>query len=184
MHAILTFGSLGGLIVIIGLYYFKEVEKLRDEIKFLIDNKITGNGEYQITDALENLKKNGLRIKVAEVEGWFDCGNKDATVLTNQEILKLNSDKDLVSNKSEILDSVILKPCFIDNNVKITNSLIGPYVSVGKGTTIENSIVSNSIILNESKIINANLDNSMIGNNVKVSGTKRDLNLGDFSEWY
>lgn len=169
-------------LAIIGLYYFREGESLRNEIKFLLDNDITGNGEYQITDALENMKNKGMKIKVAEVEGWFDCGNKDATVSTNKEILKLSKDENLISEKSEIEGSIILEPVFIDDEVRIINSKIGPYVSIGNGTIIEDSVIANSIILSKSHVKNASLDNSMLGNYVKYNGDRNEVSLGDFSE--
>ena len=65
---------------IIGVYYFKNGEELADEIKYLLDNNIMGNGEYQLTDALENLRKKGRKISTSIVDNWFDCGNKKAQI--------------------------------------------------------------------------------------------------------
>ena len=169
-------------LAIIGIYYFKDGDFLRDELKFLMDNDIKGNGEYQLTDALENMKAKGTKFKVAEVDGWFDCGNKNATVSTNKEVLKIRKDEELISSKAKIENSEIIEPCFIADDVEIKNCKIGPYVSVGKGTIIEESMVANSIIGQNSKLFSAKLDNSMIGNSVSFRGNSEEVSIGDFSE--
>ncbi|MFH2143226.1 MAG: sugar phosphate nucleotidyltransferase [Bacteroidota bacterium] len=167
-------------LAIIGIYYFKKGEILREELKKLIDNKVIVNGEYQLTDALETMKSKGLKFAAPFVSEWLDCGNKNATVYANQRILENHKDEKLISTKSQILNSVIIPPCFIDDNVKIENSVIGPHSSIGKGTEINYSIVKNSIIQQNSIIKNAIIDNSMIGNFVKFEGKASDLNIGDF----
>ena len=164
---------------IIGIYYFKSGETLRKELKYLIDNKIRGNNEYQLTDVLENMKNNKLNFKSATVNEWLDCGNKDATVHTNQRILHHLGNK--ISKTSKQKFSVIIEPCFIDDNVIINNSVIGPYVSIGKNTVINNSVISNSIIQKGTNIKEVVFSNSMIGNYVNINKEKEDLSIGDYN---
>ena len=164
---------------IIGIYYFKEGETLKDELKYLIDNDIRGNNEYQLTDALENMKNKSIKFKSATVNEWLDCGNKDATVHTNQRILHYQGNK--ISETCEQNYSVIIEPCFIDDGAIINNSVVGPYVSVGKKTLIKNSVISNSIIQNNCSITEAVFSNSMIGNNVIINKPKDDLSIGDYN---
>lgn len=167
---------------IIGIYYFKDGEYLRSELQYLIDNNIKDKGEYQLTNALENMKQKGTKFSPGAVTEWLDCGNKDATVYTNQRILEFNKDNnDLISKKSEIIDSVILKPCFIADNVVIRNSVVGPYASVSEGCVIKNSIIKNSIIQSSTKIKNSNLDNSMVGNSVELNGSPQQVSIGDYT---
>lgn len=47
---------------IIGIYYFKDGAYLRNELQYLIDNNIKEKGEYQLTNALENMKKKGTKF--------------------------------------------------------------------------------------------------------------------------
>ncbi|MCD4795071.1 MAG: hypothetical protein K8R54_17705 [Bacteroidales bacterium] len=162
---------------IIGIYYFKSGENLRSELKYLVDNDIRGNNEYQLTDVLENMKNNKLNFKSATVTEWLDCGNKDATVHTNQRILHHLGNK--ISKTSKQKFSVIIEPCFIDDNVIINNSVIGPYVSIGKNTVIKNSVISNSIIQKGTNIKGAVFSDSMIGNYVNINKGKDDLSIGD-----
>ena len=171
-------------LAIIGIYYFNDGENLRDELQYLIDNNIKDKGEYQLTNALENMKNKGLKFSVGEVEEWLDCGNKDATVYTCSRVLEHNKDKRLVSESIEMESSRIIPPCYIADGVVITNSTIGPHVSIGENSSVTNSTISLTIIQNESKISNVRISNSMIGNKVYYDGKniENELSLGDFSE--
>ncbi len=170
-------------LAIIGIYYFKKGEQLRDEIHYLLDNNITGNGEYQLTDALENLKAKSVRFKVARVDGWFDCGNKDAMVETNEKILKLSEKENRVDSSAVVENSKIIQPCFIGRNVRITDSTVGPYVSVSDGTVIEQSRLESSIVYAGSTLKNCKISHSMIGSFTHIENIKsKDLSLGDYSQ--
>jgi glucose-1-phosphate thymidylyltransferase len=168
-------------LAIIGIYYFKSGEKLRNELQYLIDNDIRENGEYQITNALENMKQKGAKFKTGQVTAWMDCGNKNVTVETNQRVLAFEG-KNIIEGNYTNENSVIIEPCFIGENVVLKNTIIGPHVSVGNNTTIENSVIENSIIQNETFIYNGNLKNSMIGNKVNFQGKAQDLSIGDYTE--
>lgn len=166
---------------IIGIYYFKDGENLQSELQYLMDNKVIKGGEYQLTDALENMKHKGLRFYSGQVKEWLDCGNKDATVYTNQRVLELSKSKALIAADLQTQDVLIVEPCYIGNDVKIENSIIGPHVSIGDGTVIKNSILQNSIIQNHCTLENAHIQNSMLGSFVQYQGAPEDLSLGDYS---
>lgn len=166
---------------IIGIYYFKDGDMLKDELQYLIDNNIKDKGEFQLTNAMENMKDKGKKLKAANVNIWMDCGNKDVTVETNREVLKLEKNKNLVSDQAKVENSAVLQPSFIGPDVQIKNSVIGPYASIGQNTVIENSIVSDSIIMDNAQIRQGNIANSLLGNNVEFEGEPKDLSLGDFS---
>src|ERR1700743_3875668 len=134
-------------LAIIGVYYFKDGDNLKKELQRLIDNKIMLKGEYQITDAMEHMLQNGVKFYTDQVEEWLDCGNKDATVYTNQRILEIKKDTEKLVSPTAIIDqSVIIPPCYIGENVVIKNSVIGPHVSLEKGAKIEDARITNSII--------------------------------------
>jgi len=59
--------------------------------------------------------------------------------------------------------------------------VVKPYVSIGDGCTIENSVVSNCIVQTNTKLINAVIDNAMIGNSIIYTGETKDLSIGDFT---
>jgi glucose-1-phosphate thymidylyltransferase len=167
-------------LAIIGIYYFKDGDYLKKELQYLLDNDVREKGEYQLTNALENMKAKGTRFTPGKVTEWLDCGNKDATVYTNQRILEFNKNTARTSNFLN-QGSTIIEPCFIGENVKIINSTVGPHASIGENTVVENSTVKNAIIQTNSKIKNAELSNSMVGNYSEYSGKSNDASVGDYS---
>lgn len=170
-------------LAIIGIYYFKKGEDLRREIKYLLDNNIKDKGEFQLTNALENLKQKGAKFVPGEVSDWMDCGNKDITIKTNSSILQyaLKENENLVDASVVLENAEIIQPCFIGSNVVIKNSVIGPNVSLGMNSVVTNSKINNSLIQEEVNITNATLTNSMIGNKVKYNGEFTSVSLGDFT---
>jgi len=171
-------------LAIIGIYYFKDGDKLRQEIKYLIDNDIRPSGEFQLTEVLESLKQQGAKFIPGKVDVWMDCGKKDPTVDTNKTILEIEKDKgnNLVSNSVVLENAEIIQPCFIGNNVVLKNTTVGPYVSIGENSRVENSTVKNSLIQSNVIITNATLDNAMIGNHAKYNGNYTSVSIGDYTE--
>lgn len=168
---------------IIGIYYFRDGENLRNELQYLIDNNISKQGEYQLTDALDNMLNKGLAFITNDVKEWLDCGNKNATVNTNQRILDIKKYKEVLRGKDvQIENSTIVEPCYIARGVKIENSKIGPYVSIGENTIIKDSVISNTIIQTNTSLLKVITSNSMIGSNAIVEGTTQEMSLGDYSE--
>ena len=170
-------------LAIIGIYYFKDGAYLKENLQYLIDNDIKDKGENQITDALERMKNAGTSFAPGEVTEWLDCGNKNATVFTNQRVLEFIKKEDIVAKSAHIENSQIIAPCYIGENVSIKNAVVGPHVSIGDGTIIENSIISNSIIQTNSRIKGLNLTNSMISNHTQLEENAKELSIGDFNEW-
>jgi glucose-1-phosphate thymidylyltransferase len=168
-------------LAIIGIYYFKDGKNLCNELQYLIDNDIKDKGEYQLTNALENMKDKCLKFSPGAVDEWLDCGNKDATVYTNQRILELNKTEFALRDVHYNNGTKIIEPCFIGENVTIEGSQIGPHVSIGDNTVIQNCVIDNSIIQSNSEINNVNCTNSMIGNHVKLNGKSNELSIGDYS---
>jgi glucose-1-phosphate thymidylyltransferase len=168
-------------LAIIGIYYFKDGKRLKHEIEHLLDNDIREKGEYQLTNALENMKNDGLEFVPGEVTDWMDCGNKNATVDTNKRVLMHATNEKLVSDNVETINSTIISPCYIGENVRIENSTVGPYVSIGDNTEIKNSVINNSIIQTNTSIENASFENSMVGNFVEYDGKSNQLSISDYS---
>jgi glucose-1-phosphate thymidylyltransferase len=171
-------------LAIIGIYYFKKGEILLKEIQYLLDNNIQEKGEYQLTNALEYMKAKGLAFVPGQVDEWMDCGNKDVTVLTNKKVLEFMhlDGENLVSTEIELENAEIIQPCYIGYGVKLRNAKIGPYVSLGDGCIVENSMIENSLIQQKTHILNAHLSNAMIGSNAIFNGKFTSVSIGDYSE--
>ena len=168
-------------LAIIGIYYFKSGELLRSELEYIIDNDIRDKGEYQLTTALEAMRVKGQKLYPGKVDDWMDCGNKDVTVETNQRVLEHLKGSPLIAASAENKNSTIIPPCFIGEGVVLENSTVGPHVSIGANTVVKNSTITNSIIQKNSKISDATLDNSMIGNHVVYHGGSTSVSIGDYS---
>lgn len=171
-------------LAVIGIYYFKEVSQLKDQLQKVLDNNIINGGEYQINDGIKGMMADGKVFKTGEVSEWMDCGNKTITLDTNQRMLgflQADGEEQLVSDSVKNENSTIITPCYIGENVVLKNATVGPYVSIGNNCVIENSTVKNSLIQNQTSIKNANLDEAMIGNHVKYDGKFTKISIGDYS---
>lgn len=170
-------------LAVIGIYYFKDVGVLKAQLQEVLDENLLRGGEYQINDGIKKMQSKGYVFKPGEVNEWMDCGNKTVTVQTNKQILehlKFSNEK-LIADNIEIHNSEITEPCFIADGVKLINAKVGPHVSLGKGTIVEDSTISNSLVQENALIKNANLDNAMIGNYASFHGNFTSISIGDYS---
>lgn len=168
---------------IIGIYYFKKGEDLRDEINHLIQNNIRGGGEFQLTMALESMKAKGTNFTIGTVDEWLDCGNKEITVQSNSRYLNFLENRNLVHDSAIIENSEIIEPVFIGKGSVIKNSKIGPNVSIGNHCDLDKVILSDCLIQNNCEMKDVSFINSMVGNYVKLKGSPKSVSLGDYSEW-
>ncbi len=168
---------------VIGIYYFKDVAVLKGKLQEILDENIMNGGEYQINDGIKRMMAEGKIFKTGTVDEWMDCGNKKITIETNQRMLGfLEKDKEeLISNSVKLNNANIIPPCYIGENVVLKDTTVGPFVSIGNNTVIENSTIKNSLIQTNTTITNANLDNAMIGNYAKFNGNFESISIGDYS---
>ncbi len=169
-------------LAIIGIYYFKDGDNLKKELQYLLDHNITEKGEFQLTNALENMKQKGIAFTPGKVTEWLDCGNKDATVYTNQRVLEFDKGKASLKGKNIITEnSLIIEPCFIGDNVVLKNSIVGPHASIGEGCRINDVILKNSVVQANTKLSCINISNSMIGEGADVKGKSLDISMSDYT---
>lgn len=169
-------------LAIIGIYFVKNGLGLKNQIEHLLNNDLKTKGEYQLTDALENMRTQGAQWATGAVTEWLDCGNKDATVHTNQRMLELIQEREtLVSPQALIQNSVVIPPCYIAPGAQINHSVVGPHASIGPHSQILNSVVKNSIVQAQALISNSVLSGSMVGNHTQIKGKAANVSLGDYS---
>jgi glucose-1-phosphate thymidylyltransferase len=161
---------------IVGLYYIKDSLLLFESLEHIIEHKIKGKGEYQLTDALEIMINRNGKMKTYTVNGWLDCGKQETILETNRYIL------DKRNQKYRIKSSHINDPVFIGKNVTLDNCVIGPNATINDNCVLKNCNISNSIIDRDCILENSTLTESLIGKNSKVKNKKAALNLGEFSE--
>ncbi|MBI1342383.1 MAG: NTP transferase domain-containing protein [Terrimonas sp.] len=165
-------------LALVGVYKILESDLL---FKCLEDNMTQGlknRGEYSLTDAIDCMLKMGIQFKSFKVENWFDCGKKETLLESNATLLKkFANQQNPEEYKSE--NSVIIQPVSIGPGCIVKNSIVGPNVSIGENTTVDSSIIKNSIIGSFSNLIDIVLDSSLIGSDTGICGETRTLNIGD-----
>lgn len=143
---------------IVGIYYIKDTKVLKQCLKYLMDNNIRTKNEFQLTDALQMMLEKGCHFRTAPVQKWLDCGLAETLLETNAHVLKR------IDNSASVnLPGVkVIAPCYIGKGAKITNSTIGPNVSVGDGCVVENSTISNAVLWDSVKVSGQTLDNVIL----------------------
>jgi len=163
-------------LAIVGLYYFGNAELLFESLEYIIKNDIRTKGEYQLTDAIARMIDRGWKAKPLFVKEWYDCGTVSALLETNKMLLQK------YHKEVKFPGSLVIPPCYFDEGIVIENSLIGPYVTIGKRAKISNAIISNSIIGEEAEVENITITSSLIGKRAYLKGVFKRVNLGDYSE--
>ncbi|MBS1653623.1 MAG: NTP transferase domain-containing protein [Bacteroidetes bacterium] len=162
---------------LVGIYKIKESEDLFKCLENNIKQGVRSRGEYSLTDALDCMLLEGCKMRSFKVENWFDCGKKETLLESNATLLKKFGGK--IEEDHNFENTVIIQPVSIGTGCDIKNSIIGPDVSVGDNTTIDYSIIKNSIIGSYSNLFDIVLDESIIGSDTGIKGETRTLNIGD-----
>lgn len=166
-------------LAIIGVYYFKDGAGLRREIQRLLDENITGHGgEYQLTDAIDSLLKQGKVFKAAQVDEWLDCGTVPAWLETTEHII---AKENHAFDPAAYPGSTIHAPVFIGAGAVIEGSTVGPYASIGAGAVVRNSTVAHSIVLDKAQVEGSALHGATVGAHAQVGGFTGRVHLGDHS---
>ena len=168
-------------LAMIGIYYFKDGNRLKQELQYLIDNNIMNAGEYQLPDALRNMVKKGAEFAPGTVSDWMDCGNKAAMIDTNTKMLGYLGENNGSGSPALSGNVNIIPPCYIGKDVKLHNVKVGPFVSLGDGCSLTDCEIESSIVMPNTKIYNSKLTNSMIGSFTEIHHFSGDLSLGDYS---
>ena len=161
----------------IGLYYIRNWKLLFEGIEHVLEQP-KNQGEYFLTDAFQYMIDKGAKIRVIDVEGWYDAGKIDTMLETNQAMLE----RGRARRPNNTGDSTIIDPVYIEDNVTLKKSKIGPNVSIGAGSVIDGTEISHSIIGTNAKITKSVLKNSLVGDDTVIEGVKGEVTVGDHSE--
>jgi glucose-1-phosphate thymidylyltransferase len=159
-----------------GMYFIKDQRVLKKALEQLIADDVRTRGEYQLTDALQMMIADGETIKAIQINGWYDCGTKESLLDSHRFLLDGSQSTDHVK------DTIVHQPVFIHPEARVSNSVIGPNVTIDKDSEVEGTIISESIIGKNSIIRNMILKNSLIGDNALAESHVRSINVGDYSE--
>jgi glucose-1-phosphate thymidylyltransferase len=167
-------------LALVGLYKILEVNELLKGIEYNMKNDIRTNGEFQLADGLQRMIENGVKMTTVPVNNWFDCGKKEILLETNRSLLQKHNTFDV--DLPVFDNTIIIHPVSIGENCDISDSIIGPYVTVASNTKIEASIIRDSIIGSYSVLREIILNQSVIGSDTSIRGIRRSLNIGDNTE--
>lgn len=169
--------TLENKLAIVGLYYLRDIAQLFSAIEELMARNIQTKGEFYLADALQLMIDRGARIGAETVDVWEDCGKPETVLRTNRYLL----DKGL-THEIPVHNSILVPPVHIEAGAMVEHSVVGPYVSVGCGSVIRNSILRNSIVNRGANLDTVTLESSLIGDDAQISGDFLQLNVGDSSE--
>lgn len=167
-------------IAMVGCYKIREVGQFIEACAHNLDNGIRSIGEYPLTDALARMLEQGTEFKTIPVENWFDCGRREVLLETNA--IFLDREGFATEDPPPYDNSIIIHPVHIGPDCELSNSIIGPYVTLGANTKLEHAIVADSIIGDYATIHDIVLRNSVVGNDASIGGLRQSLNIGDNTE--
>ncbi len=168
-------------LAIVGVYYFKEANWLFGAIEKQLKGGLQLKGEYFLADAISLMLGEGARFQTRSLELWEDCGTIPALLEANRHLLAapMPLAQPQPEPESPLERYLVIPPVYIAPDARITRSVIGPYATIGAGVRINNSVITDSIIHEQSCVEAALLSGSVIGRNVVVRGHYQRLNLGD-----
>jgi len=174
-------------LAIAGIYAFSNsaTHALFRNIKRYLDKRTKNSKEIYLTESLQDLVDEGFKIAAVDLKkGILDFGRPSELLKGNKYLLEQMHTRKEDYSKTNITvnKSYIKNPVYIGEESKIINSVIGPYVSIGRNSFIENCIIENSVIEESVNLKNLITENSMIGNNAKIEHISKDnLIIGDKS---
>jgi glucose-1-phosphate thymidylyltransferase len=162
----------------IGLYYVRDWKLLFEGIAHVLSQP-KNKGEWYLTDAFQYMIDHGAKIRVIDVQGWYDAGKLDSLLETNRVMLERGRAR-RPAQLGE--DNTVVEPVFIEDGAVLRNSRVGPNVTIGAGSVVEGSELSDSIIGTGVLLSDSRLHHSMVGNSAVVRGVRGALSVGDHSE--
>ena len=169
-------------LAVVGIYYFKDISVIRDELKIHLNDKLNPGKEYLLNYGIERMIEKKRVFKSQEIETWMDCGTPKLLIESAKKIM---SSKIILEENNSFIKSgnvKITQPVFIGKNVKIKDSEIGPFVSIGDDTDISNSNIESTLIYKNVKVSNADIKNSILGQYSVYDGSNKEIFLGDYSQ--
>jgi len=170
-------------LAVVGCYYFKRGEDLISAIEEQMRRGTSLKGEFFLADAINIMLERWAQFRTQKVSVWLDSGTIEATLETNRYLLEHGRE----NSANHVCEDVeINRPVFIHETAEISNSTIGPHVSIGAGCKITDSKIENSILEAGVTVSAAALSGSFIGRQAQVEGRGAEgqpmiLNVGDDS---
>lgn len=160
----------------VGLYYLKDGVAFIAAIEATIAAGEMVKGEYYLPPVFMRMIRSGARLRAPEIDAWLDCGKPETLLETNRYLLRGRHHK-----HGDAVDSVLIDPVHIAAGAKVRNCILGPNVSIANGCVIEASIIRDSIINARCEVRGMLLQETILGDEVRLVGSPRRMNIGDHS---
>ncbi|MGQ9863295.1 MAG: sugar phosphate nucleotidyltransferase [Bacteroidia bacterium] len=159
---------------LVGVYKISDTALFWEGIRYTLTNHILSHGEYQLTDVLVYMLEKGASLRGVLVDKWLDCERKEVLLEANRWLLRGQN-----TIFHEPAYTVIIPPVYIPPSCRIYGSIIGPYVTLGEETEVQNSILEDSILGSHTQVRNMILRKSIVGSDSILVGKAHALNIGD-----
>ena len=161
----------------IGLYYIKNWKLLYEGIAHVLKQP-ANKGEFYLTDAFQYMIDHGAKIRVIDVDGWYDAGKLDTLLETNRVMLE----KGRARRPAEAPGCTIIDPVYVEDGCVLRDAVIGPNVSLSAGTTVEGGSIRDAVVGAGSTLRDCAIHDAMIGDRVLLERVRGSVTVGDDSE--
>ncbi|NOQ53147.1 MAG: NTP transferase domain-containing protein [Thermoplasmata archaeon] len=162
-----------------GVYIFERASDIFSALDTIVEQDIRTRGEYQLTDAMQMMAREGSVFMGFVIERWYDCGRPDMLVRVNHRLLKDLPPVNHVAEDAVLEDSVIVPPVALEGKCVVKRSVVGPYVSLGSGTEIRDSVLTECIVGEGCDVRNIVLNDSVLADRVVVRGKSHRMTVGE-----
>lgn len=160
----------------IGVWMFNDHQGLLRAIDAQIAAGDALKGEFFLAGALQRLIDAGQRFSAVRASGWYDTGTIDAIIETHRYLVEQHRRRPEYTPIASVIE-----PCWIDPSAKLERCAIGPYVSIGAGAEIRDSVISDAIIGEGARIVGQVMRRSLIGHHATLESPPQSFNLADHS---
>ncbi|MFA5701493.1 MAG: sugar phosphate nucleotidyltransferase [Desulfuromonas sp.] len=160
----------------VGLYYLKDGWDFMQFLRQSIHAGEKEKGEFYLPAVFMRMIQAGKKLRAPRLDAWLDCGKPENLLETNRYLLRGHN-----VCAGECINSVIIEPVYIGKGAKVSNSVIGPDVSIAHGSVVERAIISDSIINTDSEVTNVVLRRSILGDSVRLVGAAQNMSMGSHS---
>ena len=160
----------------VGLYYLKDGRRFMRSLGDTIATDSHVKGEFYLPAVFMQMIADGCRFRAPEIDAWLDCGKPDTILQTYAYLLQGRHHIHGDTN-----NCVLIEPVHIEQGAVVRDSIVGPNVSIARGSVIEGCIIRNTIINAKCHVRNMLLNDSILGDEVDLSAAPRRMNIGDHS---
>jgi len=161
----------------IGLYYIRDWKLLFEGIDATVTGPTGKSGEFYLTDAFQYMIDKGARIRVEEVEGWYDCGQVETLIETNRHLLESGRGRKPHGGRRVR----VTEPVRVEEGVTLENVELGPNVTIESGSVVRDSVLVDTLVGRDTIIEGSRLRGSVLGGHVRIRGADGSLNVADHS---